>query len=86
MWRYGYYLLIALIALCGSLVFFNRDQEAVVSQTQATEAAPALRRMAYWVALAFVPSALMIAVTTHITTDIAAAPEKPDSRCRTSPV
>jgi spermidine synthase len=73
-WRYGYYLLIALIALCGSLVFFNRDQEAVVSQTQATEAAPSLRRMAYWVALAFVPSALMIAVTTHITTDIAAAP------------
>ena len=30
--------------------------------------------MAYWVALAFVPSALMIAATTHITTDVAAAP------------
>ena len=73
-WRYGYYLLVALIALCGSLVFFNRDHDNPVSQVQATEAAPALGRMVYWVALAFVPSALMIAVTTHITTDIAAAP------------
>ena len=73
-WRYGYYLLIVLIALCGSLVFFNRGYGGPTSQTQATEAPPALGRMVYWVALAFVPSALMIAVTTHITTDIAAAP------------
>ncbi|MBN8990874.1 MAG: fused MFS/spermidine synthase [Rhizobiales bacterium] len=73
-WRYGYYLLIALIALCGSLVFFNRDNDGPVAQTQAVGAAPALRQMAYWVALAFVPSALMIAVTTHITADVAAAP------------
>jgi spermidine synthase len=73
-WRYGYYLLVALIALCGVLVFWNGDRNPVVSHTQATEKAPTLRRMAYWVALAFVPSALMIAVTTHITTDIAAAP------------
>src|SRR5437868_2097975 len=74
MWRYGYYVLIALIALCGSLVFFNRDSDGPVSQAQTTEAPPAAKRMLYWVALAFVPSALMIAVTTHITTDVAAAP------------
>ncbi len=73
-WHYGYYLLIVLIALCGSLAFFNRDYDNPVSQAQATETAPALGRMIYWVALAFVPSALMIAVTTHITTDIASAP------------
>ena len=73
-WRSGYYLLIALIALCGSLVFFRRDGEAVLSRAQSTEAAPVFGRMAYWVALAFVPSALMIAATTHITTDVAAAP------------
>jgi spermidine synthase len=73
-WRYGYYLLIALIALCGSLVFSNRDSDGPVSQAHATGAAPVLRQMAYWVALAFVPSALMIAVTTHITADVAAAP------------
>jgi hypothetical protein len=73
-WRAGYYLLIALIALCGSLVFFRREGEAVLSQAQSTEAAPVFGRMAYWAALAFVPSALMIAATTHITTDVAAAP------------
>ena len=73
-WRTGYYLLIALIAACGALVFFRRDGEAVLPRAQSTEAAPALGRMTYWVALAFVPSALMIAATTHITTDIAAAP------------
>ena len=73
-WRSGYYLLIALIALCGSLVFFRRAGDAVLPRTQSSEAAPALGRMTYWVALAFVPSALMIAATTHITTDVAAAP------------
>jgi hypothetical protein len=75
LWRSGYYLLIALIAVCGVLVFFRRGGgEAVLSKAQSTEAAPAFGRMAYWVALAFVPSALMIAATTHITTDVAAAP------------
>ncbi|MGD0851085.1 fused MFS/spermidine synthase [Bradyrhizobium sp.] len=74
LWRTGYYLLIALIAACGALVFFRRDGEAILSRAQSTEAAPAFGRMVYWVALAFVPSALMIAATTHITTDIAAAP------------
>ena len=73
-WRSGYYLLIALIALCGALVFFRREGEAVLPQAQSTEAAPAFGRMAFWVALAFVPSALMIAATTHITADVAAAP------------
>ncbi len=73
-WRSGYYLLIALLALCGSLVFFRREDEAILPPAQSTEAAPVFARMAYWVALAFVPSALMIAATTHITTDVAAAP------------
>jgi len=73
-WRSGYYLLIALIALCGALVFLRREGEAVLPRAQSTEAAPVFGRMAYWVALAFVPSALMIAATTHITADVAAAP------------
>jgi len=73
-WRSGYYLLIALIALCGGLVFFRRGGEAAVASVQSAEAPPAFGRMIYWVALAFVPSALMIAATSHITTDVAAAP------------
>jgi hypothetical protein len=73
-WRSGYYLLIALIALCGALVFFRRTASDVSPVATSAVAAPAIRQMAYWVALAFVPSGLMIAATTHITTDVAAAP------------
>jgi len=71
-WRYGYYLLIALIAVCGALVFTRNVNGELRAAT--TEAAPTTRRMLHWVALAFVPSALMVAVTTHVTTDVAAAP------------
>jgi hypothetical protein len=73
-WRSGYYLLTALIAVCGALVFFRRGSEAALAPAQSTEPPPVFGRMAYWVALAFVPSALMIAATSHITTDVAAAP------------
>jgi hypothetical protein len=72
LWRIGYYALIVMIALCGMLVFARAGREAL--RTANTEAAPTARRMISWVALTFVPSALMVAVTTHITTDIAAAP------------
>jgi spermidine synthase len=71
-WRYGYYLLVVLIALCGALVFTRNTKGELRAAT--TEAAPTTRRMLHWVALAFVPSALMVAVTTHVTTDVAAAP------------
>lgn len=72
LWRFGYYVLIALIAVCGALVFTRMAKGELRAAT--AEAAPAYARMTYWVAMAFVPSALMVAVTTHITTDIAAAP------------
>jgi hypothetical protein len=72
LWRYGYYVLIVLIALCGAFVFTRNTRGALRAVT--TEAAPSMATMAYWVALAFVPSALMVAVTTHVTTDVAAAP------------
>ncbi len=72
LWRYGYYLLIVLIALCGALVFTRNVKGDLRATTM--EAAPAMGRMVAWVALAFVPSALMVAVTTHVTTDVAAAP------------
>jgi hypothetical protein len=72
LWRYGYYLLIVLIALCGAFVFTRSATGAL--RTVTTEAAPSTRTMVHWVAIAFVPSALMVAVTTHVTTDVAAAP------------
>lgn len=51
------------------------SQEALESDTENPSAEyPGLRRRLHWIALAFVPSSLMLSVTTYLTTDIAAMP------------
>jgi hypothetical protein len=65
--------LIALIAWCGALMLRNARADAPAAAASA-EPAPVWRDAARWVALAAVPSALLISVTSHISTDIAAAP------------
>jgi hypothetical protein len=45
-----------------------------VEQARATTPAPKWRERLAWVALAAIPSSLMLGVTTHITTDVASAP------------
>jgi SAM-dependent methyltransferase len=74
-WTAGYYLLIALVVGCGFLMLRspNRLPEAGASDT-AVVATPTWRDTAIWVALATVPSGLLIAVTAHISTDVAAVP------------
>jgi spermidine synthase len=55
----------------------SSGQTAEVSSNQTTEVLASrltLRRRLRWVVLAFVPSSLVLGVTTHITTDIAAVP------------
>ncbi|MPZ57292.1 MAG: class I SAM-dependent methyltransferase [Rhizobiales bacterium] len=73
-WSAGFYLLIVLIAASGVLLL--RSPNALPARTEGAsdEAAPTWRDVAIWVALAAVPSALLIAVTAHISTDVAAAP------------
>src|SRR6185437_5809874 len=75
MWTGGYGLLIVLIAGCGVLLLRSPGREAADRETETT-AAPAPPRMlrARWIFLAAVPSGLLIAVTAHISTDVAAAP------------
>ena len=77
-WTIGYAEFVVLALGCA--VFAWRHNTPVSANTAtpeaaATHAAPitALRR-ARWMALAFVPSSLMLAVTTYISTDIAAVP------------
>jgi hypothetical protein len=75
MWTLGYGLLILLIAACGLLLLRSPPAAAANIQIEQTEAAPpnwSLR--ARWIFLAAVPSGLLIAVTAHISTDVAAAP------------
>jgi len=75
MWTTGYGLLILLIAACGALLLRSPALAEADMQTEETPAPPpswGLR--ARWIFLAAVPSGLLIAVTAHISTDVAAAP------------
>ena len=64
--------ILALIALCG--VFLLRSRDALPDISTDAAAPPTWRDALIWIALAAVPSALLIAITAHISTDIAAAP------------
>ncbi len=74
-WSGGYGLLIVLIAACGVLLL--RSPASAVVDTLAGDSdtpAPAWILRTRWIFLAAVPSGLLIAVTAHISTDVAAAP------------
>ena len=75
LWSGGYGVLIVLIAGCGVLLLRSPATEAA-DRPAGERAAPAPPWMlrARWIFLAAVPSGLLIAVTAHISTDVAAAP------------
>jgi hypothetical protein len=74
-WTGGYGLLIVLIAACGVLLLRSPMSAAVDTLAADSDApAPAWSLRARWIFLAAVPSGLLIAVTAHISTDVAAAP------------
>lgn len=75
-WACGYALLFALLAISASLVLRSTGYAAV---SGAVESAPARhatdwRQCALWIALAAVPSSMLLGVTTYIATDVASAP------------
>jgi hypothetical protein len=73
-WTVLFFVLMGLIAWCGWLMLRSaRSADAQVAAA-AAEPAPTWRAALRWIALAAVPSALLISVTSHISTDIAAAP------------
>ncbi|HEY2416398.1 MAG TPA: hypothetical protein VGH84_00645, partial [Steroidobacteraceae bacterium] len=74
-WTGGYGLLIVLIAACGGLLLRSPATAAVdVLAEDSAAPRPAWMLRARWIFLAAVPSGLLIAVTAHISTDVAAAP------------
>ncbi|HZE53949.1 MAG TPA: fused MFS/spermidine synthase [Bradyrhizobium sp.] len=74
-WTGGYFVLIVLIAACGVLLLRSPKSAAVDTLAKDSDApAPAWSLRARWIFLAAVPSGLLIAVTAHISTDVAAAP------------
>lgn len=77
-WSLGYGLLIACVFGCSLLLWRstkNQATSALEAQSETATREPiSLSRRVRWVLLAFVPSSLMLSVTTYLTTDIAAAP------------
>src|SRR4051794_32716553 len=74
-WALFFVVLIALIACCGMLMLRSpRSAQALAVEAEAAAPAPTSRDAVRWVILAAIPSALLISVTAHISTDVAAAP------------
>jgi len=70
LWSAGYALLVLMVVACALTV----PAAAIEETPKATGPAPSWRRLIHWVALAAVPSGLMLSTTTHLTTDIVAVP------------
>jgi len=70
LWTGLYAALVLLIVLCALTV----PAQAVEKVAEETTAPPDAWQIAHWVALAAVPSGLMLSTTTHLTTDIVAMP------------
>ena len=76
LWFGGFALLLALMTISGLMAVRARapmSSGASVAETRRL-APPTLTQRATWLGLAFVPSSLLLGVTTHISTDVAAVP------------
>src|SRR5688500_20054067 len=75
LWTAGYLALVVAMLGCGGLAVARSRSIDAVAADDPREAAPSSwRRRAEWVLWAFLPSALLVAVTAHLSTNIAAAP------------
>src|SRR3954451_3764763 len=75
LWSAGFLILILLIAACGYLLWRMPDQVPAAAGTDTADTAPPTwRDVISWVGLAAVPSGLLVAMTAHISTDVAAVP------------
>ena len=70
LWTGIYALLVVLVVACALTV----PGHAVEALPEEKAPPPTTKQMLYWVALAAVPSGLMLSTTTHLTTDIVAMP------------
>ncbi|SMF71150.1 fused MFS/spermidine synthase [Allosphingosinicella indica] len=70
LWTAGYGVLVLLVVGCA----LTTPSHLVETKPEAETPRPRPKEVAYWVALAAVPSGLMLSTTTHLTTDIVAMP------------
>jgi hypothetical protein len=79
LWTIAYSVLAATIGLCALVTLSAGHRPSEATDPQPTFQAEAIdllgvRHRLAWIGLAFVPSALLVAVTAHISTDVASAP------------
>jgi len=76
MWAAGYDVLLLILLVAGAFLLRADERTPLSPATDMSAARPAIdwRERAIWIALAFVPSSLLLGVTTYISTDIASAP------------
>jgi hypothetical protein len=75
LWSIGFYVLIVMIAVCGVLAWRFSDRVRGTATNDAVGLMPPTwREAARWIGLAAVPSGLLVAVTAHISTDVAPVP------------
>ena len=75
-WKWGYFLYVFLVVTCGWLVGKHQSlgKLCMVSPTSCDLSNLNWRQRGQWVVLAFVPSLLLLVVTKHLSTDLAAIP------------
>jgi hypothetical protein len=75
-WTGGYALLVLLIGWCGLILWRRFVAEPRGAEGEELELSPDIswRRRGLWILLAFAPSSLMLGVTLHLSTDVAAVP------------
>ncbi|MCB9991743.1 MAG: fused MFS/spermidine synthase [Rhodospirillales bacterium] len=73
-WAFGYGALILLIALAALVAWPNATKAHSIAHNEKDDDPITWKRRGLWLALAFVPSSLMLGVTTFITTDLATVP------------
>ncbi len=79
-WRYGYLLLVLLVVACALYLWRNASQiKAIYSTESCSEAGTARQTINWptklrWLLLAFIPSSLMLGVTTFVSSEVAAIP------------
>ncbi len=73
-WMYGFIALVVLIAAAGLQARKVPAPLAFDPQQPANSTVPTNQMRLMWLALAFIPSSLMLGITTYITTDVASAP------------
>ena len=75
LWAKGYWALIAVILAAGIFAALHQKAQNIVTEKTATPSSKITNKQRFfWIFLAFVPSSLMLGVTSHMANNIASAP------------